>query len=127
MKSLEQIAIEYAKNRAEFRKVKSEIQELLWPIDKNGRLVLSEQGGTLKDKMDKYFKNWFDCGDYECGVSWPDGGWITVVDESDETDPDVIRLASLWEQRKTILREAGKIKRAFWARGAMLLRQQEQT
>ena len=123
VKSTDQIAIEYAKNRAELKAVKAEIQELLWPIESDGTLVFCEQGESLKDKMDDLFQNWFDPGDYGYeGEGWPEGGWVTVVAESDETDPDALQLAALWDRRKNILREAGKIKRAFWARGAKLLR-----
>ena len=126
MKTTNQIAIEYAQNRAELKAVKAKIQNLLWPLDENGNLIfIGEDDETLKDKMDKLFTDWFDPGDYDYeGPGWPEGGWVTVVSESDIDDPDVIRLAALWEQRKNILREAGKIKRAFWARGAKLLREQ---
>ena len=125
MKSTDEIAIEYAKNRAELKAIKAEIQKLLWPLSEDGRLIfIGEDDETLKDKMDGLFKAWFDPGDYEYnGPGWPEGGWVTVVDESSVTDPDMIRLAKLWELRKVILREAGKIKRAFWARGAKLLRE----
>jgi hypothetical protein len=126
MKTTEQIVMSYAKNRAELKAVKAEIRGLLWPVDENGELIFAATVGRgLKEITEELFKDYFDTGDGGepgGGPQWPAGGWVEVVEDSERTDPGLMRLAELWNLQKKINREAGKIKRAICARGVMLLR-----
>jgi hypothetical protein len=126
VKTTEQLVIDYASNRAEFRTVKDEIKALMWPLDEDGCVILiPPETRTLADKMTDLRKNFFESDDYMYGFGrgWPDGGWIEVMEDSDITDPDMVKLAELWERRKKLVNEAGNIKRAICARGAKLLRE----
>lgn len=126
MKTPEELVIQYAENRIAFRNVKNEIRKLTYPKDENGEHIFGiPEKDTIQGKMTSVRNDWFDCGDgynYNC---WPDGGWTEVLTDIDIEDPEMLRLAALWDERKTIVRKAGNIKRAIAARGRALLRRTE--
>ncbi|MBU8921814.1 MAG: hypothetical protein KOO63_08340 [Bacteroidales bacterium] len=125
MKTTEELVISYAENRIAFRNVKDEIHKLMSPRNENGEYIFGiPEKDTIQAKMTSVRNDWFDGGDMYSYNAWPEGGWTEVLTDLDIEDPDMLRLAALWDERKAIVISAGNIKRAIAARGRALLRKQ---
>ena len=123
MKTTEELVIQYAENRITFRNVRREIDQITNPRDENGECIFGiPEKDTIQAKMTSVRNDWFDCGDGYSYNAWPNGGWTEVLTDLDIKDPEMLRLAVLWGERKAIVNEAGNIKRAIAARGRALLR-----
>ena len=126
MKTSDDLTMEYAANRIRFREIKEEISNLAYPCDENG--IYTKPAGNDKcvmERMQEFFKEWCDGGDDGYGHEpWPEGGWVEALEDAEIDDPDMLALAKLWQHKKSIIREAGMIRRAIAARGRKLLHRQ---
>ena len=106
MKSAEELCIEYYENREDLKVINQEIKEL------------SEKEVTLDCYRDGHYKG--ADGPLEIGIkSWK--GWVHALIESEDSySANEMRLATLLDIKKKIIKEKGKMTRSIWARGKKL-------
>lgn len=109
----DELAIKYAENRAELKAVNDELAG----IPAEAFEIIHGEAESWKEcqKENSY------SGHCE---PWP--GWVGLLDEGDQYDEgavgSVYLIARLWEKRKVLGNDLGKIRRAISAHGRKLIR-----
>ena len=113
MKTSDELAIEYARNRAEFRELNKKIDGLPY---------------ETRDELLKIAEEWKSCNE-DMGSHEQWAGWVNLLnsyDYEEEGDSDICRLANWWDERSALAAPLGDIRRAIAARGRKLIREMEQ-
>jgi hypothetical protein len=109
----DELAIKYAENRAELRVVNIVLANI--PLE--AFEIIHGEAESWKS----FAKDMSGEGHSE---PWP--GWIGLLDEGDcykeDNSGDVYQIAKLWEERKRLGYELGKIRRSVAAHGRALIR-----
>ncbi len=109
--NIEQIAIDYANNRKALLKCKDELYKYnfgLWHIDEESFDSLHECMQSIRGIYNTDFGGW--------------DGWISAVTHSEyEEDSNEYKVAVIYDERKRLNIEAGKIKRRLYDAGMRLL------
>lgn len=120
-KKLESLAMQYATNRAEHRRVQKEINSIIAATD-----------GDVMAAMNHAHDSWFgDVDDYGTYAGWL--GWKEAVDVDiynikrlyPEQVDAALSLAELYDRRRALVPELGNIRRAIATVGRALLSKEQ--
>ena len=100
---MKKLAIKYAKNRMDLRRVKKDIENLIFP----------DCGSHVEINLDRFRDDYYDTGEI---VNWQ--GWVVALTYGDADYTHLeYALAELLDKKKQIIFEAGAIKRKIYCAG----------
>lgn len=101
--------IKYAQNRMELKRIKHKLHLIFFDDGRHNEQLEISMKNHRKSFYEEYPGYW--------------AGWVACMDHNDIIDGIEMEVSILWDKKRKLIQEAGKIKRAIYAEGARRIKE----